>query len=133
MNFFLAFDDEKFSIDLNGKNSSLYDDLEFILNNENNLLDKISDFSKNSMSAINNKDDDTGKKNLTVELENYIKFKEIEKFSQPICEEIIKIFEHEFTKLIKDNEDLTQMNNIPFNEITEYKRFCHFCLVKKVK
>jgi hypothetical protein len=133
MKFFLAFDDENYTINLKGIDSKadLFEDLEFILNNENTLLDKISDYSKNNMSAIVNKDEDLSKKNFSMELDN-IKFKDLEKFSQPICEEIIKIFENEFINLIKKDQDLSEMNNIPFNELTEYKRFCHFCLVKKV-
>lgn len=130
--FFLTFEEENHSIDLNDDEDNLYEDLEFILSNETNLLDKIADFSKNNMSSIGNNQDEISKKYLTLEFDNFIKFKEFDKYSQPVCEDIIKMFESEFNKLIKNDPELREMNTIPFNELTEYKRFCHFCLVKKV-
>lgn len=135
MKFFLTFDDENHELDLyenDGKDESLFEDLEFILSNETNLLEKISDFSKNNMSTIGVNQEELSKKYLTLEMDNFVKFKEFEKFSQPVCEDIIKMFENEFNKLIKNDQELKEMNNIPFNELTEYKRFCHFCLIKKV-
>lgn len=119
-------------IDLCGKDANLFEDLEFIFSNETNLLDKISDFSRNNMSTLANHQDEISKRYLTLEVENFIKFKEFDNFSQPMCEDIIKMFENEFNKLIKNDSELREINNIPFNELTEYKRFCHFCLVKKV-
>mgnify|MGYP001088445104 CR=1 FL=1 len=134
MKFFLSFEDEEnHEIILTEKDAGLFEDLEFILSNENTLLDKIAEYSKNNLSSIGNNQDEISKKYLTLELDNFIKFKEFEKFSQPICEDIIKMFENEFNKIIKNDAELREINNIPFNELTEYKRFCHFCLVKKVK
>ena len=132
MKFFLTFEEENHRIDLCGKDANLFEDLDYILSNETNLLDKISDFSKNNMSSIYNNPEDLTKKFLTLDLDNIIKFKEFDKFSQPVCEEVIKMFETEFNKLIKNNAELREINNTPFNELTEYKRFCHFCLIKKV-
>lgn len=134
MKFFLNFEEEINQINIEDDNS-LIDDLDFILKNESKLLDKITDFSKNKhliCSSIYNNSVDIPKRFTTIDADNLVKLKEFEKFSQPMCEEIIEIFENEFKKIILNNHDLRKINDLPFNEINESKRFCNFCLVKKV-
>lgn len=135
MKFFLNFEEETNSIDVEDE-KSLIGDLEFILKNESKLLDKITDFSKNKnfiCSSLYNNSVDITKRITTIDPDNMLKIKELEKFSQPMCEEIIELFENEFKKLIINNSELRKINDLPFNELNENKRFCNFCLVKKVK
>ena len=75
---------------------------------------------------------DFSKRFTTIDPDNLEKLKELDKFSQPMCEEIIAIFENEFNKIIEKDSELKKMNVLPFNELNENKRFCNFCLVKKV-
>ncbi len=75
---------------------------------------------------------DISKKLATIDADNMNKIKELEKLSQPMCEEIIEIFENELQKIIANDPQLLKMNDLPFNELNENKRFCNFCLVKKV-
>lgn len=133
MKYFLKFDEENHFIELSGKDDDIYSDLNYIFENEGLLLDKLSDYSRsNNFSSLYNFQEDLSKKYFTLELDNANNFNEFEKISQPDCEEIIKMFEIDFNRLIKHNEELREMNYLPFNDLTEYKRFCHFCLVKKV-
>jgi hypothetical protein len=135
LKFFLNFEEETNSIDVEDE-KSLIGDLEFILKNESKLLDKITDFSKNKnfiCSSLYNNSVDITKRITTIDPDNMLKIKELEKFSQPMCEEIIELFENEFKKLIINNSELRKINDLPFNELNENKRFCNFCLVKKVK
>lgn len=135
MKFFLNFEEETNQLETEVERS-LIDDLDFILKNESKLLDKISDFSKNKnliCSSMYNNSIEINKRFITIDPDNLVKLKELEKFSQPMCEEIIEMFENEFKKIIVNNPELRKINNLPFNELNENKRFCNFCLVKKVK
>ena len=135
MKFFLNFEEENNKIEVEDERT-LIDDLEFILKNESKLIDKISDFTKNKSlicSSVYNNSVDITKRFTTIDPDNMLKLKELEKFSQPMCEEIIEIFENEFKKIIINDPELRRFNNLPFNELNENKRFCNFCLLKKVK
>jgi len=69
----------------------------------------------------------------TIEAENAVKLKELDKISQTMCEDIIDNFDIEFHRIIDNDPELRKMNDLPFYELNENKRFCNFCLVKKVK
>ncbi len=98
-------------------------------------MDKITDFAKNKnliCSSMYNNSVDNNKRFTTIDPDNMLKLKELEKFSQPMCEEIIEMFENELKKIIINDPELRKINDLPFNELNENKRFCNFCLVKKV-
>jgi len=98
-------------------------------------MDKITDFSKNKrlvdVSTYNISIDNTNRY-ATLDNENMLKIKEFEKYSQPMCEEILEIFKREFSEKIANDSALNILDNLAFNEINENKRFCNFCLTKKV-
>lgn len=131
--FFLSFEEDTYQINIEN-DLSLIDDLEFILNNENLFLDKITDFSKSNITGIstNNNSAEIARRFYTIDPDNLHKLKELDKFSQPKCEEIIEFFDIEFYKMIEKDPILKEMNELPFMEKNKDKRFCNFCLVKKV-
>ncbi len=106
------------------------------MENESNLLEKVSNTSnkKNliSNSLFNISVDLPKIHKTTIEAENALKMKELDLVSNTVCEEIIHNFDIEMNKIISNDPELKKINELTFYEFNEHKRFCNFCLVKKV-
>jgi len=116
--------------------------LEKVLQFETYLNEKILDFSNSLGYTSRYNSIDITKKNLQSVIEEGIsnlndreklEIKNVERFTQSFCEDVLESFEEYFENMIKNSEIHESMNSIPFyQKDSKSQRFCGFCVIKKV-